>query len=308
MALKPRVISMELPKTLSDIFSTIDKVLHYQLFELNKQPVTLASLIVFVLIVIVIFFISRLLTRILLRRLLMRFHIESGIRFTMVRISHYILMIIGVIFAFQFVGVNLSGLAVIFGLLSVGIGFGLQNITSNFIAGLILLFERPIKVGDRITVGDTEGDVQAINMRSTTVNSLNNIAIIVPNSDFISTRVINWSYGDPKTRLVVDVGVSYNSDIDLVLKALREVAAENSLVLNYPEPDVLFRGFGDSSWNMQLRVWVADPKQYYTIHSEINIAIARKFREYNIEIPFPQRDLNVRSPLPVPFAASRPEE
>ncbi len=299
---------MNLPATLTDILATVDKVMHYQLFELNGQPVTLASLTVFLLIIAIVFVISRILTRIVLKRILMRFHIESGIRFTMVRISHYILMIIGAIFAFQFVGVNLSGLAVIFGLLSVGIGFGLQNITSNFIAGLILLFERPIKVGDRVTVGDTEGDVRSINMRSTTVNSLNNIAIIVPNSDFISTRVINWSHGDPKTRLVVDVGVSYNSDIDLVLKALHEVAAENSLVLKYPEPDVLFRSFGDSSWNMQLRVWIADPKQYYTIQSEINIAISRKFREYKIEIPFPQRDLHVRSPLPVPFMATEGDE
>ncbi len=301
-------MSMALPKTMTEILATIDKVMHYQLFQLNGQPVTLASLTVFLLIIAVVFIVSRMLTRILLKRILMRFNIESGIRFTMVRVSHYILMIIGAIFAFQFVGVNLSGLAVIFGLLSVGIGFGLQNITSNFIAGLILLFERPIKVGDRVTVGDTEGNVQAINMRSTTVNSLNNIAIIVPNSDFISGRVINWSHGDLKTRLVVDVGVSYGSDIDLVLKALREVADESPMALKHPEPDVLFRDFGDSSWNMQLRVWIADPTQFYTIKSAINIAIARKFRERNIEIPFPQRDLHVRSPLPVPFTTPPPEK
>jgi small-conductance mechanosensitive channel len=214
-------------------------------------------------------------------------------------------MIIGVIFGFQFVGIDLSGLAVIFGLLSVGIGFGLQNITSNFMAGLILLFERPIKVGDRVTVGDTEGDVMAINMRSTTVKSLNNIAIIVPNSDFISSKVINWSHSDLKTRLVVEVGVSYNSDVDKVLQALREVAEENSHVLDRPKPDVLFRSFGDSSWNMAMRVWIANPKQYYKIMSDLNIAIVRKFREYGIEIPFPQRDLHVRSPLPVPFASER---
>lgn len=299
---------MTFPKALTDILTTIDKIMHYQLFELNKQPVTLASLTVFLIIVVAFFVISRLLTRTLLKRLLMRFNIESGIRFTMVRMSHYILMIIGVIFAFQFVGVNLSGLAVVFGLLSVGIGFGLQNITSNFIAGLILLFERPIKVGDRITVGDTEGDVQSINMRSTTVNSLNNIAIIVPNSDFVSTRVINWSHGDLKTRLVVDVGVSYSSDIELVLKSLREVADENPTVLKHPEPDVLFRSFGDSSLNMQLRVWISDPTQYYRIQSEINIAIARKFREKSVEIPFPQRDLHVRSPLPLPFAPGATED
>ena len=125
--------------------------------------------------------------------------------------------------AFQFVGINLSGLAVIFGLLSVGIGFGLQNVTSNFIAGLILLFEQPIKIGDRIMVGDTEGDVLEINIRSTTIRSLNNVSIIVPNSEFVSSNVVNWSHGDPKIRLVVEVGVSYQSDLDTVLRSLQEV-------------------------------------------------------------------------------------
>ena len=127
------------------------------------------------------------------------------------------------IVAFQTIGINLSGLAVIFGLLSVGIGFGLQNVVSNFIAGLILLFERPISVGDRVTVGDTEGDVMEIKIRATIIRSLNNISIIVPNSEFISGRVINWSHGDAKVRLEIEVGVSYNSDLDLVLASLKEV-------------------------------------------------------------------------------------
>jgi small-conductance mechanosensitive channel len=199
------------------------------------------------------------------------------------------------------VGIDLSGLAVIVGLLSVGIGFGLQNITSNFISGLILLFERPIKIGDRITVGHTEGDVIAINMRSTTIRSLNNISIIVPNSEFVSSQVINWSHGDPKVRLDVHVGVSYHSDLDAVIQALREVAEESPSVLKNPEADVLFSGFGDSSWNMELRVWLEDPKKYYLTRSEINCAIVHKFREYGIEIPYPQRDLHVRSPLSMPF-------
>ncbi|MBN1212237.1 MAG: mechanosensitive ion channel, partial [candidate division Zixibacteria bacterium] len=174
-------------------------------------------------------------------------------------------------------------------------------ITSNFISGLILLFERPIKVGDRVTVGDTEGDVLAINMRSTTIQTLDNIAIIVPNSEFISANVTNWSYGDPKIRLQLEVGVSYNSDLDAVLQSLKEVADEHPKVLREPKPDVLLRGFGDSSWNMILRVWIAHPKRYHTIRSELNCAIVRKFREKNIEIPFPQRDLHVRSPLPLPL-------
>jgi small-conductance mechanosensitive channel len=280
-------------------------LLHYKLFEINRTPVTLSSIVMFIVVITTFYFISRLIQNLLRNKVLTHFRIDKGTQFTMSRISHYLVMIIGLIVAFQFIGIDLSGLAVIVGLLSVGIGFGLQNITSNFIAGVILLFERPIKIGDRVTVGHTEGDIIAINMRSTTIRSLNNIAIIVPNSEFISTQVINWSYGDPKVRLVVQVGVSYNSDLDLVVRALREVADESPHVLKTPESDVLLSGFGDSAWNMELRVWLPDPYRYYSIRSEMNCAIVRKFRERGIEIPFPQRDLNVRSPLPVPFFVTK---
>jgi small-conductance mechanosensitive channel len=196
-------------------------------------------------------------------------------------------------------------LAVIFGLLSVGIGFGLQNVTSNFVAGLILLFERPIKVGDRVTIGELEGDVLEINIRSTTVRSLKNISIIVPNSDFVSSKVINWSHGDPKIRLEIEVGVSYNSDLDTVLRVLKEVASENREVLDNPKPDVLLWEFGDSAWIMMLRVWIDNPKRHPLVRSDINCAIVRSFRNNGIEIPFPQRDLHFRSPLPMPLEIPR---
>jgi small-conductance mechanosensitive channel len=293
---------MEIPDLVAnDIWHVINRILHFNLFDLNQKPITVLSLLMFVLMLAVFFIISKLGNRVVLRRLLIRFDIDKGIRFNLLRMSHYLMMITGTVIAFQFVGIDLGGLAVIFGLLSVGIGFGLQNITSNFISGLILLFERPIKVGDRVTVGMVEGDVIAINMRSTTVRTLNNIAIIVPNSDFISSQVTNWSYGDPKVRLDINVGVSYGSDIDLVIRALKEVADEHNDILKEPIPDVLLREFGDSSWNMQLRVWLRSTKRFYTIASELNIAIVRKFRKHDIEIPFPQRDLHVRSPLPLPL-------
>lgn len=291
---------MSVSQLLTNIVDAISRVLQFKLFEINQTPITLSSVLMFLVVLLSFLLISRVLNRALLRRILTRFHIERGIQYTMIRVSHYLIMITGAVVAFQFVGIDLSGLAVIFGLLSVGIGFGLQNITSNFVAGLILLFERPIKTGDRVTVGDTEGDVIAINMRATTIRSLNNIAIIVPNSEFVSSNVINWSHGDPKIRLDIEVGVSYGSDLDLVLKALKEVALGHTDVLDSPEPEVLLASFGDSSWNMKLRAWVAHPKRHYVTRSEINCAIVRKFKEYGIEIPFPQRDLHVRSPLPVP--------
>lgn len=294
---------MEVNSSLQELMNTVSRILSFKLFELKQTPVTVLSVVMFILVIAVFFIGSKLLNRVILRRIFSRFITDKGIQFTLLRIVHYLIMITGVVVAFQFVGVDLAGLTVIFGLLSVGIGFGLQNITSNFISGLILLFERPIKVGDRVTAGDIEGDVTSINMRATTIQSLDNISIIVPNSEFISSTVTNWSYGDPKIRLRIEVGVSYSSDLDTVIKALTEVALEHPDVLKTPEPLVLLSGFGDSSWDMVLVVWLGTPKRYYLTRSEINCAIVKKFRDRDVEIPFPQRDLHIRSPLPMPFAA-----
>ena len=273
----------------------INKIINYPLFSINQTQVTILSIILFVIILVGFVLISHLFKNRFLSRVLNKFNIDKGIQFAFTRISQYLITFVGIIVAFQFIGIDLSGLAVVLGFLSVGIGFGLQNITSNFFAGIILLFERPINVGDRVTVGDTEGDVQKINIRSTTVRSVNNISYIVPNSEFISTTVINWSHGDKKIRVDLDVGVSYSSDLDLVLKVLREIAIENKDVLKNPEPEVHFREFGDSSWNMRLRVWISHPKRHYYVRSDINCEIVRKFRQHNIQIPFPQRDLHLRS-------------
>lgn len=291
----------DMPTDLQDIWQEIDSVLQYQLFQVGETPITLASIFIFIVLFGVLMVGSQIISRLLASRILVKLGVERATAYTFRRITYYILLILSAIFAFQFVGINLSGLAVIFGLLSVGIGFGLQNITSNFISGVILLFERPIKIGDRVTVGDTVGDVIAINMRSTTIRSLRNISIIVPNSEFISAQVINWSHDDEKVRLDLDIGVSYGSDLDTVLKALKEVAEENDQVLGIPPPEVLHMGFGDSAWNMQLRAWIASPQEAYRVTSQLNCAIVRKFRDRGVEIPFPQRDLHVRSPLPVPL-------
>jgi len=279
----------------NEILEHISQMFEFTIFEINQTPITILSIIMFVLVLMLFLIGSRIIKRFILDPILQRMEFESGTRYTMTRTIHYIIMVIGAIVSFQFIGIDLSGLAVIFGLLSVGIGFGLQNITSNFISGLILLFERPIQVGDRVTVGDTEGDIEAINMRATVLKSVNNISVIVPNSEFVSSRVINWSHGDPRIRLDIEVGVSYNSVLEDVLTALESVAEENPQVLKNPKHDVLFRSFGDSSWNMNLRVWIKDPQQHRIIRSEINKAIVKKFREMKIEIPFPQRDLHIKS-------------
>ena len=286
----------------STVMKKIEDLLETYLFTINQTKVTVSSLLWFLAVIVGFWILSKFIRKWILSALLERLKVETGLRFAFSRIAHYLIMVTGTVVAFQFIGLNLNGLAVVFGFLSVGIGFGLQNITSNFVSGLILLFERPIKIGDRVTVGDTEGDVVAINMRATTIRSLRNITIIVPNSEFISSQVVNWSHGDPKVRLDVPVGVSYNSDLDKVINALYEVARENVHVMQNPEPEVIFDEFGDSSWNLYLRAWLKDPYEYYRIRSNINCDIVRKFRQHNIEIPFPQRDLHVRSPLPVPFS------
>lgn len=285
--------------TFNEIIKYISDVGNFELFQINQTKITLFSIVIFVFILIGFWVFSKFLKNKILNKILSRFNIDSGLQFALGRITHYIIVTVGAVFAFQFIGIDLSGLAVILGFLSVGIGFGLQNITSNFISGLILLLERPIKVGDRVTVNETEGDVENINMRSTTIRTLNNISIIVPNSDFISSPVINWSHGDSKIRVDLDIGVSYNSDLDLVIKVLKEIALNNKDVLKWPEPEVHLREFGDSAWNMKLRVWIPDPKKHYYVRSEINCEIVRKFRENNIEIPFPQRDLHLRSSVAV---------
>lgn len=283
--------------TIGDTFQYIWDLLQVQLFTIQNTPVTFMKLIIFILLLIGFSFLASFVKRVLNNRVLPRFVKDSGLRYTLSRMSQYIVVVIGVFISFQFLGINMTGLAVIFGFLSVGIGFGLQNVTSNFISGLIVLFERPISVGDRVSVSDIEGDIEEINIRSTTVKTLDNISIIVPNSEFVSRNVINFSHGDTTYRLSINVGVSYSSDLDKVLKALNEVAEESNDVLKTPKHDVHLRSFGDSSWDMKLLVWIPDVKKRYQVQNELNQAIVRKFAEYEIEIPFPQRDLHVRSGL-----------
>jgi small-conductance mechanosensitive channel len=229
-------------------------------------------------------------------KLLEHSKIELGVRIAVGTIVRYVILVIGFIVLLQTVGIDLSALTILAGALGVGIGFGLQNITNNFVSGIIILFERPIKVGDRIEVGDVYGDVVNISMRSTTVVTNDNIAIIVPNSDFISTKVINWSYTDRNVRSNIPLGVSYGSDPEKVKKLLLEVADKNEWVLKNPKPDVLFTEFADSSLNFSLRVWTREyinrPK---VLKSDLYFEIFKKFKENKIEIPFPQRDLHIKT-------------
>jgi len=223
---------------------------------------------------------------------------DRGARETMVTISGYLGVAVAMLVALSIAGMRFDNLAIIAGALSVGIGFGLQNIVNNFVSGLILLFERPIKTGDWVVVGSTEGYVKRISIRSTQIQTFDRADVIVPNSDLISGQVINWMLHDPRGRVRVPVGVAYGSDTELVKNILLRIAAEHPLVLNdgpYSMHTVLFIGFGDSSLNFELRCFIQNIDQRLQVISDINFAIDREFRAHNIEIPFPQRDLHVRN-------------
>jgi small-conductance mechanosensitive channel len=280
------------------ILSKINELLELTLFQIKNTPITVSSFMLFILFIVIFSIAGKIFSRLIFRKILGSVQMDEGIRYMLIRFTNYTIVFIGIVISFQFIGIDLSGLAVVFGLLSVGIGFGLQNITSNFISGLILLIERPIKIGDRVVINDQEGDVAEINLRSTTIQSLENISIIVPNSDFVSGKVTNYSYGDTRIRIRVSVGVAYGSDIDLVFKVLKDAALMHEEVLKEPEPVVVLRDFGDSAWELVVVSWIANAKRHPLISSEIRVNIVKPFKENNIEIPFPQRDINFRNVLP----------
>lgn len=194
-------------------------------------------------------------------------------------------------------GVSISSLAAVGAVLMVGIGFGLQNLTQNFISGIILLVERPIKVGDIIKVGTTSGKVVDIRVRSTVVQTRDDVTIIVPNSKFISEEVVNDSYSGKVIRQHLRVGVGYGSDVDKVQHLLCEAAMKHPKVLHEPKPKALFEDFGDSSLNFDLRFWSSEIWLIETVTSEIRKSILNEFRKENIEIPFPQRDVHIKQNL-----------
>ena len=221
--------------------------------------------------------------------------LDAGARQATITILSYLGFAAAALLALHIMGINLKSLAVVAGALSVGIGFGLQNIVSNFVSGLILLFERPIKVGDWIVVGETEGYVRKFTVRSTEIQTFDRAEVIVPNADLITQAVINKTRYNPVARIDVPVGVAYGSDVELVRELLLEVGNNHDAVLKDASfPQVLFRGFGDSSLDFELRCLIRDVDQKLIVTSDLNFAIDRVFREHAIEIPFPQRDLWVR--------------
>jgi small-conductance mechanosensitive channel len=281
----------------------IDRFMHGAYFHVGNLPVTPAFLLKAAVYLIVLGFIAGFTRNILQNRILARTSLEPGQRYAFSRVTSYVVYLAGLAIGVQSAGVNLSSLLVVGGAVGIGVGLGLQNIANNFVAGFVLLLEQPVRLGDRVEVGGVLGDVVRLAGRSTWVRTNDNVVIIVPNADFISNRVTNWTANDRRVRFRVPLGVSYGSDPEKVRQILLEIAANHPDILRDPAPDVVFLGFGDSALNFELRVWsirqVQTPK---ILESDLYFTIFRVFSEKGIEIPFPQRDLHLKSvELPIPI-------
>lgn len=280
----------------NSFLNAVGDVLAYPLFTLGERSLTVALIGKLLLLSALVLATEYLLRRFLTKRLLKRTKLDASLQYAIARIGGYLFILLGFYIALTAVGLNLSSLAVVAGAIGIGIGFGLQNIIHNFVSGIIILAERPVALGDRVEVAGVAGTVSKIRLRSTEIITNDNISIIVPNSDFVTNPVTNWSHGDPRVQIRIPVGIAYGTDVEKLKTVLLEVAAENSNVLREPTPTVYFDGFGDSALLFELGVWTSamthSPRRF---RSELNFAIESKLRENKIEIPFPQRDLHLKT-------------
>ena len=257
---------------------------------------SLLQILLLIVMLVGVFWFSSHTKRFLFNRFLVNSGLNRSLQYALAQIVSNVVLVIGILIVLTQTGINLGALAVFAGAIGVGIGVGLQGLASNFISGLVILAERPISIGDRVEVGENAGTVKRIGARATVIVTNDNISIIVPNSKFIEDPVTNWTYGDPRVRFRIPVGVAYGSDIGKVREALIAAGREHPNTLADPAPNVFFSEFGESSLNFELVVWSSEmsgrPRRY---KSDLNFAIERKLREFGVEIPFPQRDLHIRS-------------
>lgn len=285
-----------LPFLLQDSAAIIAQIWSYltRQFTFGRITVSISSVVIGLIVVILTILIARSTSALIERRIANRRHIDPGLRYTICRLVKYVIITVGLLVALkQAFAIDLTSIAVIFTALSVGIGFGLQYIAADIASGFILLFERPIRIGDRITIGEDEGDVESINLRTTIVTTNDRVAIIVPNSKLVTQNVVNWSYGDPRARIAIPVGVAYDSDIQLVTETLIETAMQVPNVLAEPQPQVQFLKFGDYSLDFRLLVWTNRSARHVQIRSDINYRIAQLFRERSIQIPYPIQEFRL---------------
>jgi len=268
-------------------------LLQKPIFTVGGEGISIISFFYFLVVIAFSIILSRLFNRFMRRNIYSKTEIEQGAQYTLSRLIRYGAVTIGFLIGLQMIGFDLSVLAVFGGLFGVGIGFGLQNIFSNFASGLILLLERPIQVGDIVEIDGVLGKVEEIRFRVAIVNTYDNESIIVPNSDLVSKQVTNWSYGgDTSVRLRIPIGVDYGTDIEKVEDILLDISQEQERVLEDPPPQVFFKEHADSSLNFELRVWIAHPKDRIAVRDAIRRRIDKRFNQAGIGIPFPQTDVH----------------
>lgn len=232
--------------------------------------------------------------------------LDPGVLYSLDRLLHYAIVAASVVLGISALGVDMGSLAVIAGALGIGVGLGLQSITANVVSGLVLLFERPIKPGDRISLGNPEqeatgqinGYVRAIRLRATTIQTPDNILLVVPNADLVGRMIVNWSHGDPRIRIRLVIGVAYASDVDQVIAIMAEAARAHAGTLQEPPAEVRLVATSDSSLDFQLLVWIPDPRERGRVESALRLDILRRFGAAGISIPFPQREVRLLGGTP----------
>jgi len=270
-------------------------------------PITLRDAAVFIFILAITFIAVQNLPGLVEIVLLQRLTLVAGERYAINMLLGYVLTIIGITWAFGAIGVGWGRLQWLIAAVGLGLGFGLQEIFANLVSGIIILFERPIRVGDTVTVGDISGTVSKIRIRATWITCFNRQELIVPNKEFVTGRLINWTLSDQVLRIEVPVGIAYGSDTALARQLMLDVALAHPLVLKEPAPKVYFMDFGDSALDFELRVHSPDLESFLTIKDAMHTGIDQAFRQHGIQIPFPQRDIHIRS-IHAPLSLDREKE
>ena len=294
--------------TAYDSYAEATKALLSLGFNLGSQRITVSLIIFAAALLYASFVISWIFRALLTVGVFAKREVGEGVKNSVGRLVHYAVVFIGFLLALTALGVELTKLTIIISALGVGIGFGLQTVVNNFVCGLIMLFERPVRVGDYIELGGLWAEIRKIGLRATVVRTFDAADIVIPNSDLISNQVTNWTLTDRLVRRIIPVGVAYGSDVPLVTETLMKCAQASSNVLKMPAPQVLFRNFGESSLDFELRVWISNVDDMLVVESDLRHDIDRRFRDKGIEIAFPQRDLHIRSVDESPGSILKPSE
>jgi small-conductance mechanosensitive channel len=287
------IVALQLLGMLPAVLGFLDSIA----YEVGEVRVSLLEAIKLVLALGILLLLSLWLSRVIEKRIMGSAHLESGMRAALAKTAKFLLVTIALLVALNTVGIDLTSLTVFGGALGVGLGFGLQRIASNLVSGFLLLYDRSIKPGDVITIGDSFGWVVGLHARYVVVRDRNGVETLIPNENLITSEVINWSYSDRNIRIKIPVQISYGDDPEKAMELMLQAARVNQRIHKEElQPVCRLMGFGDNGINLEVRVWIADPEEgVNNVRSDINLAIWRAFKEHGITIPFPQRDLYLKS-------------